>query len=149
MYNIRKATPEDFIKVLPMAEKFWNTTAHSKTMAFDFDSVLDYYIMMIEMGFILVAEEEGNLIGMIGCFTQPFLLNKNHMVCTEAMWYVDEDYRGLRVAGDLLKRAEDEAKAAGCTKLVMSALSTSPEGLDGYYKRIGYEVSETAYLKEI
>lgn len=149
MYNIRKARPEDFMKVLPMAEKFWYTTTHSKTMEFDFNSILDYYLMMLDMGFVLIAEEEGNFIGMIGCFMQPFLLNKSHMVCTEAMWYVDEDYRGLRVAGDLLQKAEDEAKAAGCTKLVMSALSTSPAGLDRYYKRIGYEVSETAYLKEI
>lgn len=149
VYNIRKAVPQDFPKILPMAEAFYNTTTHVASIPFDFDSVLDYYLMMLDLGFILVAENEGELVGMIGCFVQPFLLNKNYKMCTEAMWYVTPDHRAKTVARELMVSAEEEAEALGCDKMVMSALSTSPTGIDAYYKRRGYELSETAYVKEI
>lgn len=150
MYNIRKATPQDFYKVLPMAEAFYNTTTYSERMAFDFDSILDYYVMMLDAGFILVAEaDDGELVGMIGCLVQPFILNKNYLTCTEAMWYVSPDHRARVVAKKLLDSAEAAAKAAGCIHMVMSALSTSPDSVGPYYERRGYGLAETAYLKEI
>lgn len=149
MYNIRKLRLDEFHLVLPMAEAFYQSTDYAKTMPFNYESVLEYYIMIVKQGFILVAEEEGSPIGMIGCIVQPFMLNQNFKLCTEAMWWVDPDYRGLRVAADLMRTAEEEGKAMGCQQMVMSKLSTSPEGVDTYYKHCGYAYAESAYMKEI
>lgn len=148
MYKIRQAGPEDFAAVLPMAEKFYKSTDYySGGMDFDIPSILEYYILMLTSGFIMVAEEEEKLVGMLGCLITPFQLNRNHLMCTEAMWWVEPDYRGLSVAKDLKAASEKEAKEQGCTKIVMSSLRTSPEIVDQWYEKSGYVLTEKAFMR--
>lgn len=148
VYNIRKATPEDFSAVLPMAEKFYKSTDYyNEGMDFDIPSILEYYILMLTSGFVMVADEDGKLVGMMGCLVTPFQLNLNHVMCTEAMWWVDPDYRGLSIAKDLKLSAEAEAKELGCTKMVMSSLRTSPSIVDQWYENSGYVLTEKAFMR--
>lgn len=148
VYNIRKAEPEDFPKVLPMAEKFYNSTAYSKDMEFDIPSILEHFILMLTRGFVLLAEEDGEAIGMLGCLVVPFQLNTNYLVCSEAMWWVEPAYRGLAVGSDLTKEAEIEAQIAGCHKTIMSSLADSPI-VDAYYESRGYVLAEKAYMRGV
>ena len=149
MYNVRVASPEDFHAVLPMAEKFYNSTSFSKLLPFDVPSILEFYIHMLEKGFVIVAEtEDGSLAGMLGASIHPFHLNINHLVCTEAMWWVEPEHRGQRLAGDMLDMFERMAKTAGCTLTCMAKLDTTPEGVGAYYESRGYRATETSYIKE-
>lgn len=148
MYNIRKAVPEDFPQVLPMAEKFYMSTAYSKDMEFDIPSILEHYILMLTRGFVLVAEEDGKLVGMLGCLIVPFQLNTNYLMCSEAMWWVEPEYRGLAVGSDLNEAAELEAELAGCHKTIMSSLAESPM-VDAYYESRGYVLAEKAFIRSV
>lgn len=149
MYNVRLATPEDFHAILPMAEKFYNSTTFSKQLPFDVPSILEFYINMLQSGFVMVAEDEGNLVGMLGALVHPFHLNQNHLVATEGMWWVEPEYRGQRIAGDLMDAVERMAKTANCSLVVMAKLDTSPDGLGTYYESRGYKPTETSYIKEV
>lgn len=149
MSNVRLAVPEDFHAVLPMAEKFYNSTSFAKHMPFDVPSILEFYIHLLSNGFVIVAEDEGKLVGMLGAAVHPFHLNQNHLVCTESMWWVEPEYRGLRLAGDMMDMMERMAKAAGCTVNVMAKLDTTPEGVGVYYENRGYHATETSYIKEL
>lgn len=149
VYKIRLAVPQDFHQILPMAQKFYATTEHAKDMEFDLESVLEYYITMLKNGFVVVAEEDGKLVGMLGAIVSWFPLNKKYKMATEAMWWVEPEYRGLAIAGDMKKAFEAEAKKDECDKVVMSALSTSPDGLHDYYLSQGYALSETAYIRSL
>lgn len=148
MYKIRQAGPEDFQAILPMAEMFYKSTDYYKEgMDFDLPSILEHYILMLTSGFIMVAEEDTKLVGMLGCLVTPFQLNRNHLMCTEAMWYVSPDYRGLSVAKDLKVASENEARNQGCTKMVMSSLRTSPPIVDQWYENDGYVLTEKAFMR--
>src|SRR5687767_10387608 len=87
VYNVRLGTPEDFHQVLPMAEQFYNSTSFAKALPFDVPSILEFYIHMLKQGFVIVAEKEGALVGMLGASVHPFHLNTSHMVATEGMWW--------------------------------------------------------------
>lgn len=148
VYKIRKAVPEDFAAVVPMAESFYKSTDYyTGGMDFDMPSILEYYILMLTAGFIMLAEEDGKLVGMMGCLVTPFQLNANYLMCTEAMWWVNPDHRGLSVAKDLILESELEAKALGCSRMVMSSLRTSPEVVDKWYENSGYMLTEKAFMR--
>jgi len=149
MYNIRMATPEDFHQILPMAQEFIGKAKEFQDMPVDVPSILEHYISMLQYGFVLVAEDEGKLVGMLGTLVGPFPFNRNIIVATECMWWVDPEYRSNRIAGALMQAAEEEARSAGCHKFVMSALGSSPEKVGAYYQSKGYAPYETAYVRSI
>lgn len=149
MYNIRMAVPEDFHKILPMAHTFIGSAKEFEGMPVDVPSILEHYISMLEYGFVLVAEDGDELVGMLGTLVGPFPFNRNVIVCTECMWWVSPDYRHKGLAGEMMRMAEEEARSAGCHKFVMSALGSSPEKVGAYYQSKGYAPYETAYVRSI
>lgn len=149
MYNVRLGTPEDFHQVLPMAEKFYNSTSFAKYLPFDVPSTLEFYIHMLKQGFVIVAENEEGLVGMLGASVHPFHLNVTHLVATEGMWWVEPEHRRSEVGAEMIVMFERMAKTAGCTTAVMAKLDTSPEALGAYYESLGYRPVESAYVKEL
>lgn len=147
MYNVRKAEPGDFPRVLPMAESFFSFAF--PTMDFDLPSILEHYILMLTRGFVYVAEEDGELIGMLGCLVTPFPLNVNYLVCSESMWWVNPEGRGLSIGSDLVEAAEAEAQELGCHKIVLSSLASSPGVVEQYYESKGYALAEKAFIRSI
>lgn len=147
MYNVRKAEPADFARVLPMAESFFSFAF--PTMDFDLPSILEHYILMLTRGFVYVAEENGELIGMLGCLVTPFPLNVNYLVCSESMWWVNPEGRGLSIGSDLVEAAEAEAQELGCHKIVLSSLASSPGVVEQYYESKGYALAEKAFIRSI
>jgi GNAT superfamily N-acetyltransferase len=148
-YRLRHATPEDFDALLPMAQKFFQMTNMSKRCELDVASAVEFYIRMLSEGFVLVAEEGGVPCALIGCIIAPFHLNRNHLMCTEALWWVEPEYRGLRISSDLEKAARRLAEERGCAWVTMSSLSTSPPVVGEYYEAEGYALSEQSFLKEL
>lgn len=43
---------------------------------------------------MLVAEDEGQLVGMVGLFAAPFMFNADAMAAYEVVWWVDQDAQG-------------------------------------------------------
>ena len=149
MYKIRKAEPNDVHALLPLAEKFYNSTEFSKSMPFHIPSILEFYISLLQGGVVLMAEMDGKAVGMLGAHMLPFHLNQEHLVCSEAMWWVEPEATGLSVAGDLVRAMEAAADEAGCTIKILSMLNTSPAGLETYYEGLGYRKTEMAFIKEV
>ena len=149
MHNIRLADKDDFDKVLEMGHKFFLTTEHAKTEEFHIDSAVDTYIQMLHSGFILVAELDEEVIGVIGCIISPFLIDKRKKVCTELLWWVEPEYRKSSVGPKLHRAAELKAKELGASKMVMVSLSTSPAEVEPYYLNDGYSKTESSFLKEL
>lgn len=149
MYKVRLATPEDFHAILPMAEKFYNSTSFASKIPFDVPSILEYYIHMLQQGFVVVAEDEEGLVGMLGATVHPFHLNVNHIVCTESMWWMEPEHREAGVAGQMMDMLERMAKTAGSTSVIVAKLDTSPPGLEHYYEARGYRAIESSYVKEL
>lgn len=147
MYNVRKAVPEDFSGILPMAQSFYEFAFPG--MDFDLPSILEHYILMLTRGFVYVAEEEGELVGMLGCLVTPFPLNNNYLVCSESMWWVNPSGRGLSIGSDMVEAAEAEAEELGCHRIILSSLATSPGVVEQYYESKGYALAEKAFIRSI
>lgn len=149
MYKIRLAGEEDFPALFPLAKAFYATTDYSKLCPIDFESTRAHYINLVNGGYILLAEHDGEAVGMLGCYVSPFYLNNKLKVATESMWYLSPEHRGGTLGKDLIVVAERMAALAGCKWVVMSTLSTSPIAAEKAYEAFGYHPAEKSFFKEL
>lgn len=149
MYKIRLAGEEDFPALFPLAREFYATTEYVDMIPIDMESTRKHYMNLINGGYILVAEEDGKAVGMLGCYVSPFYLNNAYRVATESMWYLSPEVRGGTLGRDLIQVAEEMAVIAGCKWMVMSVLSTSPPAAERAYAALGYAPAERTHIKEL
>lgn len=84
-------------------------------------------------GMLWTAERDGRVVGMVG--TRP--LNDGDAAWEICRMYVDAAARGIGLAGDLLRTAEDHARAAGAQRLVLWT-DTRFTRAHGFYEKLGY-----------
>lgn len=149
MSKLTIARAEDFSKVLPLAQKFYAEHPHSSTMEFDMESAYRLYLDLVEHGFIVLAWEEQEVVGMLGMMVGPFILNKNYKVATEVLWWVAPEHRQGRKGLAMLKLAEQLAKIDGCHSVTMSSLTVGPDGVNSVYVHRGYYEMEKSFVKEL
>lgn len=149
MFNIRRAVETDWPRIHAMAEQFYMMTENAKTVPADYATMYDLFSMLQREGFIYVADMEGEAVAMLGCLVSPHMLNSNHLVATEIMWWVEPEHRRSTLAAELMNHAEAEAGERGCTLITMTKLAQSSEVVDRIYVRRGYRNAEAAYVKEL
>lgn len=149
VYNIRVATEEDIDTIMAMGEKFYNTTEIAGQIPFDEDSGAVQVFTMLECGFILLAEKGEEVVGMLGMILQDFPFNRAYKVCTEQMFWIEEEHRGTLLASTLMKHAEAIAVYENVSTIVMAALETSPESIEKFYSHMGYRRSDRTFIKGV
>lgn len=149
MFNIRLADDADVDVVLEMGRKFYTSIEQAKMIPFDEESASVQIFHMLDNGFILLAEADGEVVGMMGCSFFDYPMNLAYKGCTEHMFWVEESHRGSTLAARMIKEAEAIAVHEGASFCVMAALESSPEMIDTFYKRLGYNRSERAYIKGV
>lgn len=97
---------------------------------------------------ILSCDNQGIPKGMVGMSLQPLGFT-NHLVSTEIAWWVEPEHRSSRMALDMFKAAEDWSLRVGADFIQFVSLSTSEGSVDKFYTRMGYTMTEKAFLKEI
>lgn len=100
-------------------------------------------------GILIVAEDEGEIIGMAGGLAHPFYFNHAHKTGMEFFWWVKPGRRnGLGV--QLLDAMESQARALGCLSWSMIALDkVNPELTGRFYRKRGYRASEHSWIKRL
>jgi GNAT superfamily N-acetyltransferase len=83
-------------------------------------------------GMLWAAERDGRVIGMVG--TRPLNDDAAWEICR---MYVDGAARGIGLAAELLRTAEDHARAAGAQRLVLWT-DTRFTRAHGFYEKQGY-----------
>lgn len=145
--TVRLATAADLPAILDMGEKFHAFSG--ERVPYCRDSAEASARMVLQMGFVLVAERDGRAVGMLGVVVVPLFFNAAHTMAQELMWWVDEEERvggaGLR----LIRAAEVEARDRGACRLHMLRLANSPEHVGRLYDRLGYRTGEVAHVKEL
>lgn len=126
----------DFMKMTPYKDKHLCTQSLAKT-----------FIRSVQDGLAFVAEDDGDVCGMLIAHKAPAFFDHTLLIAQEIGWWVDEDYRDTRAASMLISKFEQEAKLE-CEYVVMSLLATSPKEIDGYLKHLGYTEKERSYFKE-
>lgn len=149
MYNIRLAADEDVELVLAMGRKFYTTTEMAKLIPFDDDSGVHQIFNMLDNGYILIAEKDGEAVGCMGCVFYDFPYNRTYTGCTELLFWLEEEHRGGTLAARMMKEGEAICRHEGASFVTMAALETSPSMIDEFYKKLGYRRSERAFIKGV
>lgn len=150
--EIRKAKAEDAKEVLRLLGEL-KVSGYTE-MGMDASGVLvgdnseEFYKSMLErdIGLILLAEEEGNAIGLAVCYLTPKIFDgENRMVIEE--FVISKSQRGKGVGSKLLNKVESEAKKMG-VKIIKLTTGTKLRA-NKFYQNRGYLHFENAYRKKL
>lgn len=147
MFKLTVATVEDYPVVAEMARDFYSRTTQAQSIPYDEETAYQLFLDLVANGFVVLAWQDEEPIGMLGCMMTPAMLNKNFKVATEIFWWVDPLVRGGKAAIQMLAAAEYLAKVEGAKIITMGTLDTSPQGLGKFYERRGYARQEESYVK--
>ena len=112
--KIRKAGPKDEDHVIALIKKF-----PSQEIEIDMDAALQAYRQRLsspELGSMFVAEEQGDILGVI-TLSFPFAMRCGGVYSCIEEFIVDERSRGKGLGGKLLKAAMSEAASRGCHEI--------------------------------
>jgi GNAT superfamily N-acetyltransferase len=130
---------ENFYKILPYKE---DIDGFRKTWLPTWEKLIK-----TKSGKIFALEKDKKIIGALGFFITP-AVEDGALCCTEAFWYVHENYRGSGIK--IFNKFEDYAKSIGCKRIAMVHLENSmPDKLKKLYTRKKYKHIESMYLKEL
>jgi GNAT superfamily N-acetyltransferase len=146
---LRAANEADVPAIVGMAGKFYPTTHYPAFAPFDVDAAESLARLLIADGVMLVAELEGQVVGMVGLLLAPFLFNPTKRVAYEAIWWVEPEAQGAGIGKALLGAIDGACKAKGADGIQMIHLASSPPQAGALYERLGYASCESAYFKEV
>jgi len=144
---IRHATLDDVPQIVEMSAKFYQTTAYCRWAEFSPETVTALASNLAENHVMLVAEDEGYLVGMVGLFVAPFMFNNDLLGAYEVVWWVDPGAQGAGVGQALLAAIEPACREKGCRAIQMVALASSPPQASAVYEKLGYARTETSHTK--
>lgn len=147
---VRFADMGDIDRIVEMAEKFYpNTRYHAAGIPLKKDCAAGLAILMIKTSTLLVAESsDGNIVGMVGSYIDPFTFNDDYLIAKEIVWWVDPDHQLGGHGRSLLIEHELACKDAGAKLIVMMDLADNPVATQ-IYRGMGYYHSENSWTKVI
>jgi GNAT superfamily N-acetyltransferase len=143
--EIRPVEEKDFPGVLALIKEFQAESLNAYNLFCDDKIALS--IMYKFLGNSFVLEKGDRILGVIAGLIVTYPLS-NEKIFQEHIWYVHKEYRRY---GLMLYRAlEDYCKQEGIKKIVMVHMANSKaEKLGKFYRRLGYELLESHYIKHI
>lgn len=144
---IRRATQADMESILTMGERFYRSSHYSGWADFCRESSRKLVQMVIDTGVLMIAQEDGKDVGMVGLVVAPFMFNNDKLGAYEVFWWVEPEARGGMTAWRLLKSIDQVCADMGVASIQMVVLSDSPEQAAKMYERAGYTHSETSFTK--
>lgn len=147
--QIRNATQADIPAIVRMSGDFYPTTSYPGFAAMDVPSVEAVAQLCIASGVMLVAEHDGEVVGMVGLVLSPFLFNAAKTLAYEIVWWVDESARTTGAGRALLAAVEPACRAKGADAVVMIHMANSPPQAALLYERMGFEHTESSYTKRL
>ncbi len=154
MVAIRQATQEDATDLLPLLEEFFLQTKHHidhgvPWIIEDTSDVLEGLIDNPDV-VVLLAEEEGKLLGATAAIKTHLWLAPSSTVGIELFWYVYPEHRKSKAAKQLFNALENWAKEINCDAFTMVALDhLEVERVAKIYKFKGYEPCERSFIKRL
>lgn len=144
---IRTATHEDIPRIIEMAQAFYATTNYPSIAPMTDEQAAGIAIITMESGVMLVADNDGELVGMVCIHVAPFIFNPSVMFPSEIAFWVEPKVRGGTTAMRLLRSAEEALIVMGVPVSRMARLPNSPEAVEGMYRLMGYAPDEGYFMK--
>lgn len=148
--EIRHAEPDDLGALLEMGREFFDHSPNGAFTTFDENSLTATLIALMSGmsgGSVLVAETEGEVVGMAACVVYPFYANHSTLMGQELFWWVKPEFR-KGIGGSLLDELEAEAKRKGAKVFLGAHLSGERNAaFERLYRRRGYTPAENTHIR--
>lgn len=146
--TLRLATPADKPRLITMAARFllesrYGTLFDNKATPATLGELVTN---VLALGAIIVAEHETEIVGMLAIVVVPHPLT-GITYADEIAWWVEPEHRHGLIGPKMLREAEDWATRNGANMVKMVAPAGSSVG--NFYKLMGYEAVESAYIKQV
>jgi len=146
--HVRNAAESDLPRVAELGRRFLLEGPYRDELADNPEKALEMakQILSNTNGRILVAENEGRVIGAFSFFAYPHLFS-GEFTAVELIWYVEPEHRAGGIALRLLAEAEKQAKELGCVRMQLTAPSEEVGKLYRYCG--GYKKIEVCYQRKL
>ncbi len=143
--TIRPAVLADVPTLVEMGGHFLEQTAYRDVIAHSPEQMaaMASHLVTNDMCTVLVAEQAGAIVGMLGLVAAPHFLS-GEMSAGEVFWWMEPEARGAGLR--LLKAAEQWARDKGATGLQMIA---PDDRVGAVYTRLGYRLIERSYFRRL
>jgi GNAT superfamily N-acetyltransferase len=151
MMEIREAGLIDMPALLRMGRAFFDQAGIGSLTEWDEDSFEATAQMLItsEPGVMLVAEADGQGVGMAGALVFPAYFNVRVLIGQELFWYVAPEHR-FGVGAALISRLEEEARGRGASLFIAGAVAGLRDAaIARLYARRGYRPTESSFIKAL
>lgn len=150
-YDLKVGGLKDFDAIKRLCIDFYKASIYSE-YGYDedkIDSIISEFIHDPANRIIILGLSEDKPVSILAASVQPIIFSKAR-IATEVLWWVDEGHRQSGVGLKLIEAFEYWAK--NIAKADYSQLCTLngeyADRVGKYYERLGYKLSEKAYLKQ-
>lgn len=146
---IREATEQDIPRIVEMGSRSLMEGPYKGLVGDNpaQSAELALQVIKTQSGRVLVAEEDGVLVGLFAFIVFPHYFS-GEITAGEVMWYVEPEYRHSFTALALVRRGESMARSLGAKKMQLTAPARAPE-VGIAYVSLGYDAIETSYQKAL
>lgn len=147
-YRVRPATQDDLSWTISQLKTFAHQVS-KKHLLFPKDEnyVAHYISQIIAEQVLIIAELNGEPVGLIGGFYGPHFFNPDLNILTELFWWVMPEHRGTPAAQLLLESFVEKGRATA--DQVVFALGTATPVKGDKITALGFEPVEQMYLMEV
>lgn len=148
---VRKAVATDVPHLTLMGGRFFAQTGYREHGLFAEPNHLHAFLEAAvddQDKAIFVAQQEGQLIGVIGAIKSKAYFGPQH-IAHELFWWVEPHARKGRTALRLLQTLQQWATDSGCAALSMVDIALMQSVAPDLYQRLGFELAERTWMKSL
>ena len=149
---VRDATPDDMPVYLQLSADFHAASPMQRVCEFEPEGFKEFVLNAIDNPdiCILVAELNGEIVGITGGIIYPLYFSPSHKVSQELWWWLTPAARGSGVGNKMFKHLQLWSKERGAKTIFMIALEDErAEKMEKVYCRAGFEPMERTFMKGI
>lgn len=152
LITVREATEADLPVYLQLSADFHAASPMNRVCEFDPQGFGEFVqgAMQNPDICILLAELNGEIVGITGGIIYPLYFSPSHKVSQELWWWLTPAARGSGAGNKMFKHLQSWAKERGANTMFMIALEDErAEKMEKVYCRAGFKPMERTFMKGI
>lgn len=149
---VREAVEADLPIYVQLSADFHAASPMQRVCKFDPEGFKEFVVIAMSNPdiCILVAELNGEIVGITGGIIYPLYFSPSHKVAQELWWWLTPAARGSGVGNKMFKHLQLWSKERGAKTIFMIALEDErAEKMEKVYCRAGFEPMERTFMKGI